>query len=79
MICLYLKKFHMIWGLLDLEQPIRRTTTYGLRSFSYLGAKLWNDFVSDFNDINSMDMSELKTFLKCWEGPKLDPSYRNYV
>ena len=62
-----------------LEQPIRRTTTYGLRSFSYLGAKLWNDFVSDFNDINSMDMSELKSFLKCWEGPKLDPSYRNYV
>ena len=26
-----------------------------------------------------MDMSELKTFLKCWERPKLDPSYRNYV
>ena len=47
----------------SLEQPIQRTTTYGLRSFFYLGAKLWNDFVSDFNDINSMDMSELKTVL----------------
>ena len=28
-----------------LKQPIRRTTTYGLCSFSYLGAKLWIDFV----------------------------------
>ena len=60
-------------------QPIRRTTTYGLRSFSYIGAKLWNNFVPGFNDINSMDMSELNFFLQCWEGPKFDPSYRNCV
>ena len=52
-----------------LEQPIRRSATYGLRSFSYLGAKLWNDFVSDFNYINSKDISQLKTFLECWKGP----------
>ena len=32
-----------------LEQPIRRTTNYGLRTFSYLGSNLWNEFSSDFN------------------------------
>ena len=25
-----------------IEQPERRTTMYGLRSFSYVGAKVWN-------------------------------------
>ena len=45
-----------------LEQPIWSTTTYGLRSFSFIGAKFWNDFVSDFNDIGSMHIFELKTF-----------------
>ena len=62
-----------------LEQPIRRTTNYGLRTFSYLGSKLWNEFLSDFNYTCDTDISELRNFLKLWEGPSLDPSYRNYV
>ena len=62
-----------------LEQPIRRTTNYGLRTFSYLGSKLWNEFLSDFNYTCDTDISELRSFLKQWEGPSLDPSYRNYV
>ena len=64
---------------LKLEQPIRRTTNYGLRTFSYLGSKLWNEFLSDFNYTCDTEISELRSFLKQWEGPSLDPSYRNYA
>ena len=63
-----------------LEQPIRRTTTHGLRTFFfYLGSKLWNEFLSDFNYTSDTDFDELKKFLKHWEGPSVDPTYRNYV
>ena len=62
-----------------LEQPIRRTTNNGLRNFSYLGSKLWNEFLSDFNYTCNPDISELRNFLKLLEGPSLDPSYRNYI
>ena len=62
-----------------LEQPNRRTTNYGLRTFSYLGSKLWNEFLSDFNYTCDTDLDGLKFFLKHWEGPSLDPTYRNYV
>ena len=62
-----------------LEQPIRRITNYGLRTFSYLGSKLWNEFLSDFNYTCDMEISELRNFRKQWEGPRLDPFYRNYV
>ena len=62
-----------------LEQPNRRTTNYGLRTFSYLGSKLWNEFLSDFNYTCDTDLDELNFFLKHWEGPSLDPTYRNYV
>ena len=40
---------------------------------------MWNEFLSDFNHTCDRDISELKHFLKQWEGPSLDPSYRNYV
>ena len=62
-----------------LEQPSRRTTNYGLRTVSYLGSKLWNEFLSDFNYTCDTDLDELNFFLKHWEGPSLDPTYRNYV
>ena len=61
-----------------LEQPIR-TTNYGLAISSYLGSKLWNKLLSDFNYTCDTEISELRSFLKQWEGPSLDPSYRNYV
>ena len=62
-----------------LEQPNMRTTNYGLSTFSYLGSKLWNEFLSDFNYTCDTDLDELKFFLKHWEGPSLDHTYRNYV
>ena len=33
-----------------IEQPKRRTTTFGLRSFAYVGAKVWNEL-----NISGMD------------------------
>ena len=38
-----------------LEQPKRRTTTYGLRTFSYLGSKLWNSLASEYSEVNDID------------------------
>ena len=56
-----------------LEQQIRRTRNDGQRTFSYLGSKLWDEFLSDFNHICDMDIAELRNFLKQWKGPSLDP------
>ena len=38
-----------------LIQPKRRTTTYGLKSVSYLGSKLWNDHPFDMTDVSNFD------------------------
>ena len=44
-----------------LLQPKKKTTTFGLRSIAYLGAKLWNDNVCNFSDAREIDFSTLKT------------------
>ena len=67
-----------------LEQPIRRTTNYGLRTFLLPRFQIVERIPiwfpgSDFNYTCDTDISELRNFLKLWEGPSLDPSYRNYV
>ena len=41
------------WGPYDLRitnlvQPKRQPTTYGMRSFSYLGSRLWNELEKDW-------------------------------
>ena len=38
-----------------LDQPKRTTTTYGLRSVSYLGSKLWNEHPFAFTDLSNVD------------------------
>ena len=57
---------------LKIIQPSKRTTTFGLKSISYLGPKLWNDLKIDFNDVPNMSIDAFKTFLKSWNGPSLD-------
>ena len=37
-----------------LLQPQRRTTTHGLRSISYIGAKIWNNLPLELNSIKDM-------------------------
>ena len=47
-----------------LIQPKRRTTNSGLRTVSYLGAKLWNDNLALFVDTIDGDFYTFKSSLK---------------
>ena len=58
-----------------LEQPLRRTTNYGLRTFSYIGSRLWNLLVQEYlAEVPHMDLGQFKSLLKQWTGPKCDVS-----
>ena len=50
-------------------QPMRKSTTFGIRSFTFIGAKLWNDLPSHFKDLYDMDVTEFKHILNNWSGP----------
>ena len=60
-----------------LEQSRCRTTTFGLRSISYIGAKLWNDLPSYFKETTCL--SDFKMILQTWTGPDLNYPFRSYV
>ena len=61
---------------IQLVQPLRHTNTYGLRTISYTGAKLWNDLPFCIEDITEMCAQDFKCMLRSWEGPEYkDPSY----
>ena len=59
-----------------LVQSKRNTTTFGLRSFTYLGSKLWNDLPNDFKDA---DLALFKDRLWHWDGPNIDDVINFYV
>ena len=44
----------------QLVQPLRQTTTYGLRTISYTGANLWNDLPFQIDDISELDVQDLE-------------------
>ncbi len=44
------------------------TVTYGLNSFWYKGAKIWNDLPTEIK--NSITLAEFKNQIKKWQGPK---------
>ena len=50
-----------------LIQPLKRTTTYGLRSFQYYGAHVWNMLPIDIKAAQSL--YEFKSFIRSWPGP----------
>ena len=50
-----------------LIQPMKWTTTYGLRSFQYYGAHAWNMLPVHMKAAQSL--SEFKSFIKSWSGP----------
>ena len=54
-----------------LEQPLRKTTRYGLRTFSYVGSHLWNYVSNDHSDIAHIDFNECRAFLNTWKGPDI--------
>ena len=43
-----------------LEQPLRRTTNYGLRTFSYIGSRLWNLLVQEYPEVPHMDFGTIQ-------------------
>ena len=60
-----------------LEQSHCRTTTFGLRSISYIGAKLWTDLPSYFKETTCL--TDFKMILQTWTGPDLNDPFRSYV
>ena len=51
-----------------LIQPLKRTTTYGLRSFQYFGAHVWNMLSINIKAAHSLH--EFKSLIRSWPGPK---------
>ena len=66
-----------------LLQTKKRTTNFGLRTFSYFGSKLWNDLENDLkNEIMNLEdakPSDFKSVLKKWSGPNFDDISNFYV
>ena len=60
-----------------LVQPKRNTTTFGLRSFTYFGSKLWNDLPIYFKDTD--DLALFRDRLRHWYGPNLNDVINFYV
>ena len=60
-----------------LYQPKKQTTTYGLRSISFTGAKLWNDMRPILT--NETDMDDFKIFSRTLHENSLDPLFNYYV
>ena len=54
-----------------LEQPLRRRTRNGIRTFSYVGSHLWNFVLNDYCDIAQIDFDDFKAFLSTWNGPDI--------
>jgi hypothetical protein len=50
-----------------LLQPKVKSTKYGIRSFRYYGAKLWNMLPNELKDIT--DLSYFKCKISTWSGP----------
>ena len=69
--------YEMRWN--KIIQPKMKTTTHGLRFFSYLGAKLLNDLLKEIPDVCDLQTEfteyEMKNLIKCWEGPMIDNTY----
>ena len=63
----YLKFFHKLNApclhdvlydvkVANLEQPMRRTMNYGLRTFSYIGSSLCNLLIQEYPEVLHMDL-----------------------
>ena len=59
---------------LKLVQSMKHTTTYGLRTFSYAGARLWNSskILDGANDLNDISLNDFKSRARGWNGPAPD-------
>ena len=58
---------YSLHGNQRLDQPKVDTTTYGLNSFRYQGAKILNQLPSDLK--KAISLNEFKSLIKTWTGP----------
>ena len=70
---------YTVRGGIKLVQPKRNTTRHGLRSFSYLGSKLWNDLSNDLKNYTSEEFYAFKSHLRAWPGPEFNDHTHFYV
>ncbi len=61
-------KIHNLHSTVSLKQPKCNTVTYGLTSFRYNGAKIWNDLPNKIK--NYITLAEFKKQIKKWHGAK---------
>ena len=71
----FLRNFH------PLIQKKTNTVTFGLRTFGYLGSKMWNDLPAHFKDIDlsNVEIDVFKSLLKEWTGPDPDASENPFL
>ena len=50
-----------------LIQPLKRTTTYGIKSLAYYGTHLWNSLPHDIK--GALTLNNFETLLRKWAGP----------
>ena len=60
-------------------QPKRNTTTNGLRTISYIGAKLWNEFPINVENPDDLSVHAFKVFLDKYQWPDFLTSAYPYV
>ena len=62
-----------------LKQTERNTITHGIRSISYIGAKLWNELPYEMTNVDDCTLTDFKHLLEDWEGPDVTNSHFPYV
>ena len=50
-----------------LIQPLKRTTTFGIKSYAYFGTHLWNMLPNHIK--NSVSLYDFKSLIRKWSGP----------
>ena len=60
-----------------IEQPKLRTTTFGLRSFPYGGAQVWNQLPTYLKEMT--DLNDFKSLLVAWNGKDLIDTTLSYL
>ena len=60
-------------------QPVRRTTQFGIRSVSYIGAKLWNDLPLGNIHPSDIDICDFKLLVRSLQGSQYDESFTSFI
>ncbi len=62
------EKIYNLHSTVSLKKPKCNTVTYGLNSFRYKGAQIWNNLPNEIK--NSITLAEFKNQIKKWQGSR---------